>query len=206
MRVYTDPSDRDTVYVLNMQMTKSIDGGKTFKVIPTPHGDNHDLWINPENPSWMINANDGGSNVSLTGGTTWSTQDNQPTGQFYRVITDQRFPYHVYGAQQDNNSALALPSRSDGAGIGANDVYEVGGGDSGFVAFDASNPRFVTVVTIDEPNKDLGHFGGAVAAPVFARVMESTLRILNIPPDNLSNFKKPIIASNNKDKILQRYK
>ncbi len=143
MRVYTDPSDQDTVYVLNMQMTKSIDGGKTFKVIPTPHGDNHDLWINPENPSWMINANDGGSNVSLTGGTTWSTQDNQPTGQFYRVITDQRFPYHVYGAQQDNNSALALPSRSDGAGIGANDVYEVGGGESGFVAFEASNPRFV---------------------------------------------------------------
>ena len=70
----------------------------------------------------------------------------------------------------------------------------------------ASNPRFVTVVTIDEPNKDLGHFGGAVAAPVFARVMESTLRILNIPPDNLSNFNKPIIASNKKHKVLQRYK
>ena len=111
------PEERGRVYVLNVQFCRSQDGGKTFTPVPTPHGDNHDLWIAPEDPRRMIEGNDGGANVSFDGGATWSRQDNQPTAQFYHVITDDRFPYHVYGAQQDN-STVAIASRTSGAGIG----------------------------------------------------------------------------------------
>ena len=91
-----DPSDENIVYVLNAPMMKSIDGGKTFTNIPVPHGDNHYLWINPDNSDIMINSNDGGANISFNGGKSWSTQKNQPTSQFYRVNVDNRFPYWVY--------------------------------------------------------------------------------------------------------------
>jgi hypothetical protein len=114
--VFADPTDENTVYVLSAPMMKSIDGGKTFTRLPTPHGDNHDLWINPTDSRVMINANDGGANVSFNGGASWSTQENQPTVQFYRVNTDNRFPYHVYGGQQDNSS-VAIASWAAG-GIG----------------------------------------------------------------------------------------
>ena len=102
MHIYADPSDENIVYVLNAPMMKSIDGGKTFTNIPVPHGDNHYLWINPDNSDIMINSNDGGANISFNGGKSWSTQKNQPTSQFYRVNVDNRFPYWVYGGQQDN--------------------------------------------------------------------------------------------------------
>ena len=141
-KVFADPRDRDTVYVLNAPMLRSIDGGRSFERVRTPHGDNHDLWIAPENPRRMINGNDGGANVSLNGGATWSTQSNQPTGQFYRVITDRSFPYRVYGGQQDN-STVAIRSRGTGGTIDRDDWYPVGGCESAHVAFDPDDPRLV---------------------------------------------------------------
>ena len=142
-RIYADTQDADTVYVLNVSMMRSTDGGKSFVRVPTPHADNHDLWILPTNSNWMINSNDGGANVSFNGGRSWSSQENQPTGQFFRVIADHRFPYFVYGAQQDNNNALAVASRTDGAGIGPRDWYRVGGGESGFIGFDPKAPNLI---------------------------------------------------------------
>ena len=141
--IYADPVDKETVYVMNAPFLKSIDGGKTFQPVVVPHGDQHDIWINPTNNKIMINANDGGSNISFNGGKTWSTQQNQPTAQFYRVIADRRFPYHLYAGQQDN-STLAIASRTKGGrGIGWKDWYRVAGGESAFLAFDPDNPRYV---------------------------------------------------------------
>ena len=143
MHVFADPTNEDVVYVLNAPFMKSIDGGKTFTQVQVPHGDNHDLWINPANPSNMINSNDGGSNVSFNGGKSWSTQRNQPTAQFYRINADNRFPYWLYAGQQDN-STLAIPSRTNGGGIGWQDWHaNVGGGEAAHVAFDPNNPTFV---------------------------------------------------------------
>jgi photosystem II stability/assembly factor-like uncharacterized protein len=131
--VYADPRDPDRVYVLNVQMMRSIDGGRTFATVAAPHGDHHDLWIAPADPRRMIDGNDGGANVSFDAGASWSTQSNQPTGQFYHVVADDRFPYRLYGAQQDN-STVAIASRTDHSGIGPEDWYPVGGCESGFVA------------------------------------------------------------------------
>jgi photosystem II stability/assembly factor-like uncharacterized protein len=139
--VFADPLDENTVYVLSAPMMKSVDGGRTFARVATPHGDNHDLWINPEDSRVMINANDGGANISFNGGESWSTQANQPTVQFYRVNTDNRFPYHVYGGQQDNSS-VAIASWSAG-GIGREAWYPVSGCESAVPAFDKDDPRYV---------------------------------------------------------------
>ena len=138
--VYADPKEPDTVYVLNVQFFRSKDGGKTFQTIRVPHGDNHDLWIAPEDPRRMVEGNDGGATVSFDAGESWSTLDNQPTAQFYHVITDDQFPYRVYGAQQDN-STVAIASRSDGPGIGIRDWHEVAGCESGFVAPKPGEPE-----------------------------------------------------------------
>ena len=137
--VYADPADADTVYVLNVGFWRSNDGGKTFDMIRVPHGDNHALWINPDRPEVMINGNDGGANVSYNTGRSWSTQTNQPTAEFYRVTTDDRFPYRVYGCQQDN-SCISIPSRTGGGSIGRHDWYVIGGGESGHIAVDPRNP------------------------------------------------------------------
>ncbi|WNJ21132.1 VPS10 domain-containing protein [Pontibacter sp. G13] len=142
IEIFADPQDQDVVYVLNAPMLKSVDGGKTFKSIQTPHGDQHDLWINPDHPQYMINANDGGATVSLNGGKTWSRQDNQPTAQFYRVITDHQVPYRIYGGQQDNTS-MSIVSQNQGSGIGPQDWRAVAGGESAFLAFDPDYPRYV---------------------------------------------------------------
>jgi photosystem II stability/assembly factor-like uncharacterized protein len=131
--IYADPVSAESVYVLNTGFYRSLDGGRTYSAIRVPHGDNHDLWIDPANPRRMINANDGGANVSFDGGITWSGQDNQATAQFYHVITDDEFPYKVYGAQQDN-STVAIRSRGDGAGIEVRDWWPVGGCESGYIA------------------------------------------------------------------------
>jgi len=140
--IYADPKNAESVYVLNTGLYRSLDGGKTFTVIRDPHGDNHDLWIAPEDPQRMINANDGGANVSFDGGASWSRQDNQPTAQFYHVITDDRFPYFVYGAQQDN-STVAIASRNRDAGLGPTDWHEVGGCESGYIAPKPDDPGVV---------------------------------------------------------------
>jgi len=141
-RVYADPLDAETVYVLNTGFYRSTDGGKAYTAIRVPHGDNHDLWIDPGNPRRMINSNDGGANVSMNGGLSWTAQDNQPTAQFYHVAVDDRFPYWVYGAQQDN-STVRIASRTDGYGITASDWHSVGGGESGFVVPRPGNPDIV---------------------------------------------------------------
>ena len=108
--VDADPTNADIVYVGTENFYKSTDGGRTWATMPTPHGDNHDIWINPNNNQILIQSNDGGANVSLDGGRTWSTQLNQPTAEIYQVYVDNQVPYRVYGAQQDNNNELILPS------------------------------------------------------------------------------------------------
>ena len=115
-RLYADTEDADVVYVLNVRYHKSVDGGKTFETHNAPHGDHHDLWIAPENPKRMIIGDDGGAQVTYDGGDTWSTYHNQPTSQFYRVTTDNHFPYRVLVAQQDN-STLRIPHRTTGGAI-----------------------------------------------------------------------------------------
>ncbi len=142
MEVFADPQDENKVFVLNAPVMQSIDGGRSFSPVPTPHGDNHHLWINPNNNDIMINSNDGGANVSLNGGKTWSSQRNQPTAQFYRVITDNQVPYHIYGGQQDN-SAIGIASRTNTQGITWKDWYSVSGCESAYLAFDPDNPAYV---------------------------------------------------------------
>ncbi|WP_318312201.1 VPS10 domain-containing protein [Flagellimonas crocea] len=142
MEIFADTQDENIVYVLNAPVTKSIDGGKTFTPVSTPHGDNHDLWIHPENNQIMVNSNDGGANVSNNGGASWSSQQYQPTAQFYRVITDDLVPYNVYGGQQDNTS-VAIASRTRDNGIDWKDWYAVSGCESAYLAFDPDNPEFV---------------------------------------------------------------
>ncbi|HTD23534.1 MAG TPA: hypothetical protein VK738_12825 [Terriglobales bacterium] len=140
--VFADPRSPDAVYVLNTGMYRSIDGGKTFRPIRVPHGDNHGFWVDPADPDRIIESNDGGANVSTNGGASWTTQGNQPTAQFYHAITDNRFPYYVYGSQQDNSS-VAIASASERGGIDRPDWYPVGGGESGYVAPDPSDPEIV---------------------------------------------------------------
>jgi photosystem II stability/assembly factor-like uncharacterized protein len=141
-RIYADPKDEEVVYVLNVQFHRSKDGGKTFTTSRTPHGDNHDLWIDPNDPLRMIESNDGGANVSEDGGRTWTDQDNQPTAQFYRVSTDNGFPYRILGAQQDN-SAVRIRSRGVGGGITRQDWDVTAGGESGHIVADPENPDVV---------------------------------------------------------------
>ncbi len=140
--IIADPQDAETLWVLNVQAWKSIDGGRTFFDVGIPHGDHHDLWIDPNNPQRMIEGNDGGACISYNGGESWSTLYNQPTAEFYHVTTDTQVPYRVYGAQQDN-STISVPSRSPLAGIPQSDCYEVGGGESGYIAVRPDNPNIV---------------------------------------------------------------
>ncbi len=140
--VFADPKDANTVYVLNTKLYRSKDAGKTFKPLATRHGDNHELWIDPADPQRMINGNDGGANISVDGGKTWTSEMNQPTAQFYHVAADDQFPFHLYGAQQDNTSIdIATAGRSGGVGI--EDWFPAGGGESGFITPDPTNPNIV---------------------------------------------------------------
>jgi photosystem II stability/assembly factor-like uncharacterized protein len=139
-RIFADPKNDKSIYVLNTGMYRSTDDGKTFRPIQVPHGDNHDLWIAPNDVDRMIEANDGGANVSFNGGKSWTEQD-QATAQFYHVVTTNHFPYRVCGAQQDN-STLCGPSRKSG-GINISDWYDVGGGESGYIAVRPDTPDVV---------------------------------------------------------------
>lgn len=142
MHIIADPNDEDELWVMNSDMMKSIDGGKTFVAVRGSHPDHHALWINPDNSRNMINSNDGGASVTYNGGETWSTLMNQPTGQFYRVITDNQYPYRLYSGQQDNTT-IAINSSSQDQGIGRMHWNELRAGESSTVAFDANNPRFI---------------------------------------------------------------
>jgi photosystem II stability/assembly factor-like uncharacterized protein len=142
MHIVTDPTDDSTVYVANVDFYRSTDAGRNFNKVKAPHGDNHGLWIDPRNHERMMVANDGGVTLSLDGGKTWSREDNQPTGQFYHVIADNRSPYFVYGSQQDSGS-VAIASRSDDGSIGTADWYGVGGGEAGYIAPSPTDPNIV---------------------------------------------------------------
>lgn len=141
-RVFAHPQDEHTVYVANVGFYKSVDGGRNFSRIITPHSDNHDLWINPNMPDIMIEGNDGGACVSLNGGKSWSTQNNQPTAEFYRLTVDNQFPYRIYGAQQDN-STVSVSSKPTHSLSPIQDWTDVGGGESGHIAVNPENPNII---------------------------------------------------------------
>ena len=168
--VFADPGNSDGVYVLNTALLKSIDGGKTFTTLRGPHGDHHALWIDPRDPARMINGNDGGATISTNGGATWTTEGNQPTAQFYHVIATTHFPYMLCGAQQDN-STVCIAARTDGIGIGEKDWYDVGGGESGWIAARQDDPDIVFA----------GSYGGLITRYDHRTGQE---RAINAWPDN----------------------
>ncbi|MEK7862784.1 MAG: glycosyl hydrolase, partial [Chloroflexota bacterium] len=140
--IYADPKDPETVWVLNVDAWRSSDGGKTFEQMSIPHGDNHDMWIDPNDPLRIIEGNDGGAVVTFNGGETWTGVYNQPTAEFYHVITDEQTPYRIYGAQQDNTT-ITIPSRAPIAGITGADTFAIGGGESGYIAIRPDDPNVI---------------------------------------------------------------
>jgi len=169
-RVYADTEDVDKVYVLNVRYHKSTDGGRTFSTYNAPHGDHHDLWIAPEDPHRMIIGDDGGAQVTYDGGETWSTYHNQPTSQFYRVTTDNAFPYRIYVAQQDN-STIRIPHRTDGYSISEDDWESTAGGESAHIAVDPEDNDIVYGGSYDGYLTRVNHKTG-------------TVRAINVWPDN----------------------
>ncbi|MCS7018065.1 MAG: glycosyl hydrolase [Cytophagales bacterium] len=170
-RIYADTQNEDMVYVLNVSYHRSKDGGRTFQAFNAPHGDHHDLWISPSNNQSMIIADDGGAQVTQDGGINWTTYHNQPTAQFYRVTTDNHFPYRIYGAQQDNTT-LRIAHRSFGnSGITEKDWEETAGGESGHIAVHPQNSDIV--------------FGGSYGG-FLERIDHSTgeSRIVTVYPEN----------------------
>jgi photosystem II stability/assembly factor-like uncharacterized protein len=142
MHVFADPQNPDVVWIADYSLWKSVDAGRTFVEWATPHGDNHDLWIDPSNPKRMIEGNDGGACVSFNGGLAWSSIYNQPTAQFYHVCADDQQPYFVYGSQQDN-WAMRVPSQSHRGAITSTDWVQPGGGESGYIAVKPGDPNIV---------------------------------------------------------------
>jgi photosystem II stability/assembly factor-like uncharacterized protein/DNA-binding FrmR family transcriptional regulator len=169
-RIYAHPKNKDEVWVVNVQLLRSVDGGKTFQPNRTPHGDHHDLWLDPTEPSRMIVGDDGGAQVTMNAGAQWSPYQNQPTAQFYRVITDSHTPYRILGAQQDNSTVRIL-SRSDSGGIDERDWEPSAGSESGWLA---PNPREPDVVYG-------GNYGGYIG-----RINHRTRETRNVTvwPDN----------------------
>lgn len=169
-KVFADTKNENTVYVLNVAFLRSRDGGKTFQPVNTPHGDHHDLWIDPEDANRMIVADDGGAQISFDGGNNWSTMHNQPTAQVYRVSTDNHFPYRVLAAQQDN-STFRILSRSTSDAITEKDWDETAGAESGYVVADPLNPEIVYG----------GNYGGYISRKDH-KTGEN--RAVNVWPDN----------------------
>ena len=169
-RLYADTEDENTVYVLNVRYHKSTDGGKSFTTHGAPHGDHHDLWIDPGNSKRMIIGDDGGAQVSYDGGDTWSTYHNQPTSQFYRVTTDNSFPFRIYAAQQDN-STVRIRHRSDSRNIDEDDWESTAGGESAHIAVDPLNDEIVYGGSYDGFLTRVNHKTG-------------TVRAINVWPDN----------------------
>jgi photosystem II stability/assembly factor-like uncharacterized protein len=199
MHIAADPVDENIVYVLNVNFMRSIDGGVTFEVRSTPHGDHHDHWINPNDNKNMINANDGGATITFDGGKSWSSIMNQPTAQFYRVNTDNQFPYRIYGGQQDNSTVAILSQTYDG-GIGNDDFFSVGGGESAHIAFDPDDPTLIYATTINgtltEYNVDTERIREIKPYPEYVYGMESKdLRYR-------SNWNAPVTASPQKPSVI----
>ena len=169
-RIYADPKDEDIMYVLNVRYHKSTDGGKTYETYNAPHGDHHDLWIAPENPKRMVIGDDGGAQVTYDGGETWSTYHNQPTSQFYRVTTDNSFPYRIYAAQQDN-STVRIPHRTEGRNIDEDDWESTAGGESAHIA-------------IDPKDNDIVYGGSYDGFLTRYNHKKNTVRSISVWPDN----------------------
>ena len=169
-RIYADPQDEDIVYVLNVRYHKSTDGGKTYETFNAPHGDHHDLWIAPEDPNRMVIGDDGGAQTTYDGGETWSTYHNQPTAQFYRVTTDNSFPYKIYAAQQDN-STIRITHRNEGGSINEDDWEETAGGESAHIA-------------IDPLNNDIVYGGSYDGFLTRYNHKKQTVRSISVWPDN----------------------
>ncbi|MDY7396390.1 glycosyl hydrolase [Aureibaculum sp. 2210JD6-5] len=169
-RLYADTQDENGLYVLNVSYHQSKDGGKTFKSFNAPHGDHHDLWIDPNDNQRMAIADDGGAQISFDAGENWSTYHNQPTSQFYRVVTDNHFPYRIYGAQQDN-STVRISHRTDGRYITESDWESTAGGESAHIAVDPNNNDIV--------------YGGSYGA-FLTRINHKTneRRAINVWPDD----------------------
>ena len=170
IEVFTDPKNEDIVYVLSAPALRSLDGGKNWERISGTHGDYHDLWINPKNSLNMVIANDGGAAVSFDFGKTWSSQVNMPTGQFYRINTDNLFPYNIYAGQQDYSSAMVANMSVGRGGITMSDFSPSAGGESAFLAFDPDNPRYVMggsyLGTIDVLDMESKASTQVMAAPI----------------------------------------
>ncbi|MEM9759896.1 MAG: glycosyl hydrolase, partial [Pseudomonadota bacterium] len=192
IHITADPTNADTVWVMNVPLMKSIDGGETFSKIDMPHGDHHDHWINPQDSRIMINANDGGATVTLDGGESWSSIHNQPTAQFYRLITDEQTPWRLYGGQQDNSTVSIAAWTWDGS-IGRGDYHAVGGGESAHIAFDPKDPQLIYATTI---NGTLTEFNEATQKKRF--VVPYPERVYGEDSMNLkyrSNWNAPVITS-----------
>lgn len=204
MHITADPNDEDEVWVMNGVLIKSIDGGKTFQTKEAPHVDHHALWINPSDSNIMINSNDGGANITMDGGLTWSSQMNQPTGQFYRVITDNQYPYRIYSSQQDSNG-ITIASQSMGGGfepggIGTKHWWSIGSGESATIAFNPDDPKYVYTTffggMLGEWNRDTRQYRNVRPYPE---------RVTGEQPKNLKyrgNWNGPVIVSpHNPDQI-----
>ena len=168
MHVIADPKDENVLYIMNVDSYKSTDGGHLFNKFKPPHGDNHGLWIDPLDSRRMIASNDGGVTITLDGGKNWTHQDNQPTAQFYHVITDTETPYRVYGSQQDSGT-VAITSRSDEGAIDRPDWYDVGGGEAGYIAPYPPDPNIVYAAdyqgNITRFDKHIGQIKSITAQP-----------------------------------------
>ncbi len=176
MHVFADPIEGDTVYVNNLGLWRSTDGGRNFTQIATPHGDNHDLWIDPVDNRRMVQSNDGGANVSFNGGASWTPIHNQLTAQLYTVTTDDRAPfYHVYGTQQDNTS-IAVPVSTNDDAIAWSDCYPAGTGESGFVAVDPRDDDVLFVGAVGSSP------GGQGALQRYDR-RTGQIRLINVWPE-----------------------
>jgi len=193
IELFLDTKDDDTIYVLSAPFLRSDDGGRTWRPITAPHGDFHDMWINPSDPANYILANDGGAAITFDKGESWSSQDNMPTAQLYRINVDNQFPYRIYAGQQDNSS-LAIASRElGGSGITTDSWRASAGGESAFLAFDPNNPKLVlggsyqgTIEVLD------------IAASGGTNIMSAPIQYLGMDAKDMKyryNWNAPIIWS-----------
>jgi len=193
IKVTADPNNENVVYVMSAPALRSIDGGKTWKVLRGTHGDFHELWINPKNSKNMVIANDGGAAISFNNAKTWSTQTTMPTAQIYRINTDNLFPYNIYGGQQDNSSVKIASLSLGRRNISTQDWTYAAGGESAFLAFNPDNPRYVmggsylgTVEILDMTSK------------ASTKVMEAPIQYLGRAARDMKylfNWNAPIIWS-----------
>jgi photosystem II stability/assembly factor-like uncharacterized protein len=200
IELFPDPQNENTLYVMSAPALKSIDGGKTWENISGPHGDYHNLWINPNNSSNMIISDDGGSAISFNGGKTWSTQYNQPTGQFYRINVDNQFPYHIYGGQQDNSSVSIASREPGGSGISMASWTYSAGGESAFLAFNPDDPEFVLGGSYEGTIEVLN-----TKAKASTNIMEAPIEYLSRDAKDMKyrfNWNAPIIWSKHEPNVF----